>query len=339
MLLKSIYLYNFRTFLDNKFTFQAINNLIIAPNGQGKSNLIEAINFFSSAKSFKTNINKEIINFNQKEASLISEISNNNKKSKINIIFKEDGYKKIIINNSLLKQTSDLLQEFTTILVSPNDVSIIDGQPSIRRKYVDTILSKISNGYLNNIKSYKKIIDIKRKFLKTNQNDQLLSIYQEQQENVNKIITNNRKQLLLELQEKINLYLKKYYPKIGSIEIKYTDTFINMDCVKEKEYRECLYGSHRDDFDILLNKISVKKYSSTGEKRLISLLFKMSEKQIFNTTLGIKPVLLLDDAFLGLDDERQTIFYSLIETDHQKIITSTDEKYIKIIKDPYIIQI
>ncbi len=328
MLIKSIYLYNFRTFTDKKFTFTDTNNLIIGLNGKGKSNLIEAINFFSSTKSFKTNTNKEIISFTKNESSLIAEVVNEKKVSKINIIFKEDGFKKISLNNNLLSKSSDLLKEFTAILISPNDVTIIDGSPSIRRRYLDTILTKTETGYIDNIKEQKRLIDIKRKTLKEPRiNEQLLSVYQEQLQKVNIKIVKNRSLLLEEIEETSNNYLKIHYPEVGAISLRYIDTFINSDVKKEINYKECLYGSHRDDFEILLNTKEAKKYSSTGEKRLISLIMKVSEKQLFNSKLNIKPVLLLDDAFLGLDDERQTIFYELIDNDHQKILTATDERH------------
>ncbi len=340
MLIKSIYLYNFRTFLDQRFIFEEFNNLIVALNGKGKSNLIEAVNFFSSARSFKTTITKEIINFGKEQASLIAEVVNDSRVSKINIIFKEDGSKKISLNNSTLKKSSDLLKEFTAILISPNDVTILDGSPSVRRRYLDTILSKTITGYIETIKDHKHLVDIKRKILKGNNiNEQLLNVYQGQLENLNKQIVKCRIQLLQELQVSANAYLKEYYPTVGSMELKYLDTFQNTDLIKEKNYKECLYGTHRDDFDVYLNGKSAKKYCSTGEKRLISLLLKLSEKKLFNDKLKIKPVLLLDDAFLGLDDERQIIFYDLIENDHQKILTSTDERYIKRLKNPYIIRL
>ncbi|MEI7942870.1 MAG: DNA replication and repair protein RecF [Candidatus Riflemargulisbacteria bacterium] len=340
MLIKSIYLYNFRTFLDQRFIFEDINNLVVALNGKGKSNLIEAINFFSSARSFKTNINKEIINFGNQEASLIAEVVNENRVSKISIVFKEDGSKKIVLNNSILKKSSDLLKEFTAILISPNDVTIIEGSPSVRRRYLDTILSKTSTGYLEIIKDHKRIVDIKRKILKNNIiNEQLLSVYQEQLENINIQTVKFREQLLKELQLSANSFLKNYYSSVGTIELKYFNTIKNADLQKERNYKECLYGSHRDDFDISLNGKSTKKYCSTGEKRLISLLLKLSEKKHFNDKLKVKPVLLLDDAFLGLDDERQKIFYDLIENDHQKILTSTDKRYVKRLKNPFIIRL
>ncbi len=339
MLLESIYLYNFRNHLDQKFTFNSLNNLIIASNGCGKSNLIEAINFFSIARSFKTNVNREVVSFGNKEASLIGEIKNQ-RKSKLKIIFKEDGSKKIIVDNNVLKKSSDLLKEFTTILISPNDISIIEGSPSIRRKYLDTILFKIDDGYMELMKRYKKVVDIKRKLYKEKIiNETLLSIYQEKLEKDNKQIVIKREKLLKELTKEANAYLKKYYPKVGEININYNNTFLNLDLEREIRYHECLYGSHRDDLEISLNKEICKKFSSTGEKRLVSLLLKISEKEIFNKTSNIKPVILIDDAFLGLDDERQRIIYDLIDNDHQKIMTATDDKHIDLIKQPNVIRI
>ena len=241
---------------------------------------------------------------------------------------------------SILKKSSDLLQEFTTILISPTDVSIIDGSPSIRRRYLDTILSKTSQGYLEIIKDHKRIVEIKRKILKNNQiNEQLLSVYQEQLVSVNLQIVKQRQILLKELHKSANMFLKKYYPTVGVIELNYTDTLKQTDLLKERNYKECLYGAHRDDFEILLNDKSAKKYCSTGEKRLISLLLKISEKKLFNDKAGIKPVLLLDDAFLGLDDERQKIFYYLIENDHQKILTATDERHLGRLDKPFILRL
>ncbi len=340
MLLRSIYLYNFRTFLDQDFEFQDGNNLIIAFNGKGKSNLIEAINFFSTTRSFKTNINKEVIAFDKTEASLVANIDKDNQSNKMNIVFKVDGTKKIKINNNLLSKASDLLREFTTVLVSPNDNSIIDGSPNIRRKYLDTILFKCSSKYINQLKDYKKIIDIKRKMLKDNKTDKnLLKIYNEKQEIINIVIERERICLLKSLEKTINLFINQFYPKLGYIKFIYKNTFQDFDINKEQQYRDCLYGSHRDDFSIELNNVSVKKYCSTGEKRLISLILKISENEYYKDTKKIKPVLLLDDAFLGIDDERQSVFYKLIDNNQQKILTATDDKHLSLLKDSSVIRL
>jgi DNA replication and repair protein RecF len=327
MLLESIYLYNFRNYIKQDFNFNKDNNVIVALNGIGKSNLIEAIYIFSIARSFRTSVNKDLINFGKNDASIISNIINNNKKNKIKVIFKKDENKKVFINDNIVKKTSELIKEFTAILISPNDVSIIEYSPSVRRKYLDMIISKIIDNYIQESNELKKIIENKRKILKEEKiNEDLLSVYQIKLEEINVEIINKRKKILIDLENIVNDNIQKFYKQIEKVSFKYINSFDNFDIKKEKKYRECLFGAHRDDFEIYLGNINSKKFNSTGEKRLISLLLKIAEKEIFNKKLSIKPVILLDDAFLGLDDERKDIFFKILENDHQKIITTTNEK-------------
>ncbi|OGI08085.1 MAG: hypothetical protein A2Y40_09695 [Candidatus Margulisbacteria bacterium GWF2_35_9] len=333
MLVNSIELINFRNYSSRKFQFNNNLNLIIGNNGQGKSNLIEAIQFLSISKSIKTNISLELIKSGCIESSIIAEITDDDSfKNSIHIKFNNRG-KQIILNNKLLIKSSDLLKTFNTVYISEEDINIVSGSPVERRRFLDGFLTKTDFEYMDNLKQFKQIIKQKSKLLKEEKiNRDILVLYNTKLIGINKIIIKKRRKFLEYVKENIQNYLenKFHHIKNKKVEIIYTNTLNNENDEKEMvnkeiKYRECLYGAHRDDFSINFQEKNVKKYMSLGQKRLISFILKLSEKDYLIKYKKINPVILVDDAFNGLDDQTIKITEELLQDSLQKIVTTTNK--------------
>ncbi|MDD5455556.1 MAG: DNA replication and repair protein RecF [Candidatus Margulisbacteria bacterium] len=339
MQIKDIQLINYRNYQNREISFEKSINLITGQNGQGKSNLIEAIQLLSTLRSIKTHQTKELI-MQQKDHALLKATvcDDNHGENKIQIQI-QDQQKTIKINQKILNKSSELLKIFSTVTITHEDINIIDGEPTKRRKYLDIILSKTDNYYMHELKDLKRIIKLKNIVLKTEkiQNQTLLEDYQQKMTDLNKQLVKKRKEFVLYIEKKLNKYLKEYFARAQykNIQIFYKDTmgeYPGQEILnKERQYRECLYGAHRDDFSVQTGETEVKKYLSLGEKRILSILLKLAEKDYYVEKYSISPVVLVDDAFMGLDAEKAVIMKNLLDMKLQVIVTST-EKSVEVFK-------
>ncbi|MFA4917615.1 MAG: hypothetical protein WC560_13220, partial [Syntrophales bacterium] len=245
----------------------------------------------------------------------------------------QDQQKTIKINQKTLNKSSELLKIFSTVTITHEDINIIDGEPTKRRKYLDITLSKTDTYYMHQLKDLKKIIKLKNIILKKEkfQKQNLLDDYQQKMTALNIQIVAKRKEFIQYIEKKLNHYLKQnpINKQLKNIEILYKDTLNEQPeqeiLNKEVHYGECLYGAHRDDFYIQVGQTEAKKYLSLGEKRILSILLKLAEKDYYVEKFSINPVVLVDDAFMGLDAERAVIMKNLLDMKLQVIVTSTEK--------------
>ena len=270
MWLRSLELQNFRNYNHQKFLFESNINLIVGLNGKGKSNLIEAIQLLSATRSTKTNHLEEAIQYNQERASVGGKMDDGQHEQDIRIYISKQG-KKIELNGKLLERSSDLLSVFHTIHITGEDYRILTMTPATRRQYLDAFLSKMDMEYLHQLTTLKKINRQKNSLFKLgwSQQKELLKAFQEELITCHQRIVKKRIQFLKGLAVKMNHYLGHFYKDEQklSIEIHYTDTLpegksIQEVFLKEQQYRESLFGAHRDDFMVLMGGHDLKKYMS-----------------------------------------------------------------------------
>lgn len=330
MWLRSLELQNFRNYERRKFEFKSHINLVVGLNGKGKSNLIEAIQLLSVTRSPKTNHLEEAIQFEKSLASIHGKIKENNQEQDIRILLNRHG-KKIELNGKVLERSSDLFSIFHTVHITGEDFRIITMTPANRRQYLDTFLSKFDSQYFYELTKFKKINKQKNSLLKLpwNQPKELLKTYQEELFMCHRIIAGKRKHFLNELGVKMNNYLSHFFKgeQKLNVDLHYIDTLpeeknMHEVLVKEQQYKESLFGAHRDDFGVFMGGYDLKKYMSQGEKQLTALVMKLSEKDMVLEKKFVNPVILIDDAWHGLDETRKELFRKLLLDPCQKIITS-----------------
>ena len=261
MYVSYIKLVNFRNYSNVSFEFDNNINYIIGKNGKGKTNLLESIYFLSATRSFKTKNQNELISINEKKNIIFAEIFDDINKNEISVNL-EKNFKKVTVNNKIIKQSSDLLSIFYAVFFSENDIEIIQGTPAERRYYLDIILSKIDKEYIYSLKSLKRLIKQKNNILKTTYNSEIIDVYNTKIEIENIKIVSYRKNIIKFIEEELNIFNKSAKNNIGKVKIEYKQSLLNF-TEKEKQtelnYRECLYGAHRDDFIIYCNEMDAKK--------------------------------------------------------------------------------
>ena len=348
MRIKKIQVENFRNLENIKIEFSDGINIIYGNNAQGKTNIIEAIYVFSFGKSFRATKEIELLKFDKDYFLSKIDIIKKDRDTEMSFGFDKITNKKMIkINGVIQKKVSDIIGKLNIVVFKPEDIKIVTDSPTIRRKYIDFVISSISKSYLDNITKYKKVLEERNnllkeikirfkgsnKLLETDQN--LLDVYDKLLSKLNIDIYNERNKIINKLNTyiyDIHLKLTENYTKSENLHIKYVS---NVAEDIEKMYNNLSnsrlndiskgytsLGIHRDDYIISINSLDVSIYGSQGQKKSSIISLKLSELKVIEEVIGEKPVLLLDDYMSELDEKRRIKFLDIIE-DIQIIITTT----------------
>ena len=348
MRIKKLKVENFRNLENLDIEFSEGVNIIYGNNAQGKTNIIESIYIFSFGKSFRANKDIELLKFDKEYFLSNIKIMKKDRELEMDFGFDKILNKKMIkVNGVIQKKISDIIGKLNVVVFKPEDIKMVTDSPSIRRKYIDYLISSISKSYLENITKYKKVMEERNNLLKEiklrlkgsknldETDSNFLDVYDKLLSKLNWEIYNERKRVI----EKLNNY-------IYDIHLKLTENYINNEKLHIKyvsnvaEDIEKMYnnlsksrlndinkgytslGIHRDDYIISINSLDVSIYGSQGQKKSSIISLKLSELKVIEEVIGEKPVLLLDDYMSELDEKRRLKFLDIIE-DIQIIITTT----------------
>lgn len=339
---------NFRNITDLNVNFDKKLNVIWGKNGQGKTNILEAIGCLSMGKSFRSSNDKPLIQFTKPVLYIAAKGENNDGEFRVDLGYNGQT-KKTKVNNVPMKRLVDFVGTVRTVAFSPDNLSLIKGGRAERRSFLDTMLCQISNKYCIDLATYNKIIDQRNKILKERppQMKQLLLAWDMQMvqyatsiwiarakavETINALTSN----FFNEVTEEEFLINVNFYPEIGidyfEIHEEITPEVIAeklSDTLKQNVDREIrrghsLYGPHRDDLSISINGMDSKTYASQGQQRLIALSMKVAEMHFIEDQTDDSPILLLDDIFSELDQDKiDNLLSILVEKDRQIFITTT----------------
>lgn len=326
MLIKSIKIKNFRNYEEEEVVFHPKLNIITGKNAQGKTNLIEAINLLSLAKSFRTKKENEMIMKGKDFYSVKGEFEKNNKDYCVEIIQNIDHSikKKYLINGAEKSKVFDIIGGVYTIVFSPEDLEIVKGNPEKRRTFLDREIILLRPIYYKKLRKYKKIIMQRNALLKQeNVDNTLLDIYDEALAEAGAEIIAERLGYLSILSEAGKENEKKITDEEEELKIIY-DSNINIEEEKDKDkiknyIQEELIktrdrdlkigttekGPHRDDFKIFVNDKELKIFGSQGQKRTAALALKLAEEKLIRNEISEQSIILLDDVMSELDTERQ----------------------------------
>ncbi len=329
-------LYNFRNYEYEEISFSDGVNIIHGENGMGKTNILEAVYYFSYGRSFRSG-GKEVIKDGEKESRISLSFENRERKLESDIKFLSGKRKEIYINEIELKKTSQLLGNFICVLFTPDEMSIIKGMPELRRKFCDSSIMPLRPGFIRELIKYRNILAQKTALLKSRQYE-TLDIWNEKLAETGSRIMNLRSsyierinQKAREIQKEISCG-KEELSLIYSPSVKLGENYLEKLTEykeKEKENLFCMVGVHRDDVDIYINGKLAKNYASQGQIRTAVLSLKLAETEIIKEETGEYPVMLLDDILSELDKNRREFLISHIKG-KQIIITCTDvENYFK----------
>ncbi len=316
-------------------------NIFFGDNAQGKTNLLEAIYVAALGRSQRTYYDRELIMFNSEESHIQLLIRDDFLDETIHLQLKRDGKKGIAINNQPIKKLGELLGILPVVIFSPEDLSLIKGAPSVRRRFMDIELCQISNLYYYDLQQYYKVLNQRNKLLKNMRSHpkdaETLFVWDSQLVEYGTKIIKRRQEFISQINEiatELHAKITQFKEKLSifykqSVEI---SDFANK---LEKSYQKDIfsgstsYGIHKDDLIFYINDSNARTFGSQGQQRTASLSTKLAEIQIIKLQRHTNPVLLLDDVLSELDFSRQIFLLKSIN-DVQTFITCTGvEDFIK----------
>lgn len=350
--LNEIKLTNFRCYESYTAQFIPHINIIVGNNAVGKTSLVEAIYCLGLTKSHKATNDNEMIQSNKEVAVIKGFFQKDKEKDEIMLSVSEKG-KKINKNNKTEATLSKYLGYFSIVMFCPEDLGLVNGQPSVRRKFLDVNIGQINKKYLKSLINYRKILKQRNEVLKLynekqGYDDRFLSIITKTLIEEAKVIIEERRKFIEELNK--HLFGKCDYISSEKEEAKlvYNPSCNVENLFIESEHKKNLdkitkttnWGPHRDDFLILINGKEASKYASQGQQKTVALSMKLGLADLIKTqTKNI--IVILDDVFGELDVERQNKVLQLLTFDDQIFITTTtiDNLSENVLKDSQIIQI
>lgn len=344
MNVKNIRLINFRNYNNLFLELNKNINIFIGKNAQGKTNLLEAIYICATGKSFRTNRDRELINFNKNEAYIGSQVVIDKSEKLIEIKLDTNGPKRIKINKLELNNLKELDSGLNIVVFSPDDLKLVKSGPAERRNFIDMSISQMRPVYKYNLNRYNKVLFQRNNLLKSNKSKSdiinLLEIFDFQLAKIGTEIMISRIVFINKLSKITSSIHNKLTLGKERLTLEYNSNInfntIDKDNIEKSFLKELkknkdkdLYtgitsiGPHRDDIKIKVNGLDARIFASQGQQRTVVLSIKLSEVEIINIDKGVYPVLLLDDVFSELDlDRRKYLTKSFKKM--QTIITSTE---------------
>ncbi len=341
-MLKNISIQNFRNYKKAVFDFSEQTTLIVGKNTAGKTNIIEAIFLLSTGKSFRAQIDPQMLLFGEE----IGRVKGSSDGSLLEVILTAGSVggqrtlPKRFLVNGVAKRRIDFEGILNVVLFSPQDLEIIIGTPSLRRGFLDDVLEQVDRDYRIALLEYSKALK---------QRNALLSLAKDTGRRADEqfeywddlLITNGS--LLISKREELIERINSAKKDIFDFQIAYDKSTISKERLLQYEEAEVgagvtLVGPHRDDFYLTIDLAKpdlasqgktdqdLRFFGSRGQQRLAILQLKILQLQIIEETLEKKPILLLDDIFSELDSEHIDLVWSL-NHGGQTIITTTHEEF------------
>lgn len=331
----------FRCFNQATFAFSPGLNILLGPNGSGKTSVLEAIFFTCLTRSFRTPHDSEAIMRDKDHAVIKSEWTDF---GKVRVTLVRNFGKRVFLNDVLEEKYSDWIGKLPIVILSPDDAELINGTPQIKRQYFDRVFSQISHEYLSTLIRYTKLLKQRNAYLKVKNTrnsfiyDTQLETYDEQMAPLSEKIFFFRQEYFSQLNKalitlfhetdsrKIHVSIE-YKSSLKAKDVSYVDTYLSeakQNIQNEIILKRSFQGAGYDRIDFKRNQQSLKMGASQGEKKMWLICLKLAEGSFIHHYKNIEPLYLFDDLFSDLDIEHTQKLVKNIHHLKEIIITSTD---------------
>jgi len=334
MKLDSIFLKNFRNYSETRFNLNSRINIFLGNNGQGKTNLLEAIWTLINGRTFRNSKFDDLIKFNQKFLEISGEFSDEFRTNyiKFSII---DNKKKLELNDKQVNSRKEIKKIVSTVMFD-KDLSYNLGRSSKSRlDCLDSIVSNFSNEYRVLINNYSREIQRRNEILRTTRNDEVLDFIDDRLIRLSNKVSLNRRLWISRIVNLTNQIIKKLDKNISinldfvsdSLEITKLKKKLKQNRGHDKILGHSSIGSHKDKITFLADKIDVFNFGSEGEKKTIALAIKISEILMLKKLEDRFPLVLVDEIGSEFDEKRLKFFYNfLAKINTQCFITASNKQ-------------
>lgn len=339
MYLKEINILNYKNISESSLSLSPRLNCFIGLNGEGKTNLLDAVYYLSFCKSNYSSSDTNNIQHKEEYMMLKGHYQLDEETEEIHCAVQRQTKKTIKRNGKEYQRFSEHIGLIPLVMIAPADISMIIGGSEERRKFIDSVISQYDREYLQKLVAYNNILSHRNKLLKDpNAKTDLLMIFSEQMTPLANYIYNERKVFT----EQIYPIFQKYYDIISSekenVKIKYSSHLAEEDFIslseesleKDRILKYTTVGIHRDNLKFLINDYPIRREGSQGQKKSYLLALKLAQYEFIKKASQKPPILLLDDIFDKLDSQRVTNIIRIVtQSDFGQIfITDTDKNHI-----------
>jgi DNA replication and repair protein RecF len=346
MYLKQLWLYQYKNHEQLSFDFTDGINAIYGANGIGKTNVLDAIHYLCNGKSYFTNADSKVISKGKNELSVKGIfVLDDMSEYEVIVKFGTESKKTIHQNQKRLKRLQDHIGHYPVVMVTPTDVRLIYDDSKERRRFMDLVLCQVDTQYLYSLSSYNKALDQRNKVLKQMkekgiQDPTILDAYTQKLIAPGQLIADIRKEFINEFtplfqkahqsiakqESEISFEYKSHINEENNLKRLLADNK-NLDLAAGRTTK----GVHKDDLLFLLSQEPIKQFASQGQIKTFLIALKVAKFDYLYSKTGKKPLLLLDDIFEKIDEERAQHLMELVGETHfgQIFLSDTHQSRIK----------
>ena len=338
MKLNELKLRSFRNYGETAVAFDPGVNLIVGDNAQGKTNLLEAIAYLGSGKSFRTQKTGELVRFGGEFGEIEGKVFSQDREQTLRwVLFPGSRPRQLWRNGAKKKSNRDIAGVLPTVLFCPEDLMILKLGAAQRRRFGDSALCGLRPNYDAALTEYSRILDQKSRILKDHFDHpgvlEILPEYNTRLCQVGALLISYRARFYDSLGKAAAKYHSQFSGGAEEFSLEYktvstvTDPFAPVSVLTqnlldhldshhraELETGQCLTGPHKDDFTVTLSGMDLKAYGSQGQTRTAAISLKLAQRELMAREWGEEPVLLLDDVLSELDSGRQDFVLNQITT-------------------------
>ena len=349
MYLQELKLNNFKNCQSADLQFSEKINCMVGLNGAGKTNVLDSIYYLAFCKSYFSSTDKHNIRYNEDFFAVHGDFHfDNDELHTISCVQKNNTKKSFRCDKKEYERLADHIGKIPLVMISPYDSDLINGGSELRRKFIDGVISQFDASYLNSLLNYNKALQQRNKQLKTFGENRywdstLLEMWDQQLIQNAKPIFEKRRCFLREFEP----IFQQYYEIVSGTEEKVSIEYNS--ALADKSYEILLeesldhdrystytnVGIHKDDLCFLLDQHQLKHFASQGQQKSFVVAIKLAQFDFNYKKIGHKPILLLDDIFDKLDDNRVAQLVKLVGNDHfgQVFITDTQQQRIRFLME------
>ena len=353
MHLSHLILQNFRSYDQENFQFDPGVNLIIGPNGSGKTNILEAIYFLSSGKSFRSSSLSQLLNWDQNFTTVVGQITDNRELVTLEAQLIKDparvSLSRKFLIDQVVKTRAKYLGALKTVIFEPEDIRLVTGSPSRRRDYLDSVFASVEWRYVQSLSQFNRALKHRNELLdliRDGKSHRSELFYWDQSLIKNDNIIHEYRQKYI---KSVNLFFQNHsHPEIQTLFLNYRSSVLTTEKLDKNfdldlRFGHTQAGLHRDDFSFdnsifLSPDKNLAFWGSRGQQRLAVLALRLGQIDYLENNYSQKPILLLDDIFSELDASHRQLVVAICQK-YQTIFTSAEPSVAPILPNSHLINL
>jgi DNA replication and repair protein RecF len=344
MVLQKLQLTNFRNYNREEIDFRSGTNILFGRNGQGKTNILESLYYLALTKSFRTNSDQNLILTTENYFRIEGEFkTEKGRKLSSSIAYSASEGKRLNLNNQKISKFVDYIGTIPLVLLAPSDLGISQGGPHQRRQFIDIMLSQASQLYLHSLLQYRRALKQRNLLLQQNNiDDAVMAAWDQALIQHGTAIIEKRLETIAELDQRVKQFYLKLSGGTDQVKLIYQTSFtlkkeakleeaflegLNKNAEKDRQSGTTSCGPHRDEILFLINGKPLRWMGSQGEHKTFIIALKMAEYEYLGSNQKSLPLLLFDDIFGELDQNRIKNMIGSLNQIGQVFITTTSPNF------------